>query len=256
MTTMGIARPRADARRRAVAVPLLCWRTWMVAGAVLMLGTMLTSLAAWADPTFPPLTGRIVDEANLLSAADMATLTQQLAELEKKSTDQLVVVTLKSLQGYEIADFGYRLGRAWGLGQKDRKDNGVLLIVAPNERKVRIEVGRGLEPVLTDATSRLIIESHILPAFRRGEFSMGVLAGAKDIQDVLLGDVEGVKARAKGAKRPPQAKQVDWITLAFWGVFISMIVVQWIQHLFRAPPVPAKSWSQMTKEERDRKSVV
>ena len=161
---------------------------------------LLCFTISWAQPTFPALTGRVVDEAGLLSSADKQTLTQQLAALEAKSTDQLVVVTLKSLQGYEIADYGYRLGRAWGIGQGTRKDNGVLLIVVPDARKVRIEVGRGLEPTLTDATSRLIIENRILPAFRRGDFAAGIMAGARDIQDVLLGDLEGVKARAKGAR--------------------------------------------------------
>ena len=178
-----------------------------------LLACLLVISAGRAQPAFPALTGRVVDEAGLLSSADKQALTQQLAALEAKSTDQLVVVTLKSLQGYEIADYGYRLGRAWGIGQGTRKDNGVLLIVVPSQRKVRIEVGRGLEPTLTDATSRLIIENRILPAFRRGDFSAGVLAGAKDIQDVLLGDLEGVKARAKGAKRPANAIKVDWFGL-------------------------------------------
>lgn len=173
----------------------------------------------WAQPKFPPLTGRVVDEAGLLSPADREDLTRQFADLEAKSTDQLVVVTLLSLQGYEIADYGYRLGRAWGIGQGERKDNGVLLIVVPSARKVRIEVGRGLEPVLTDATSRLIIENRILPAFRRGDFRAGILAGAKDIQDVLLGNAEEVRARAKGARRPANAQPVDWFGIAVFAAF-------------------------------------
>ena len=112
--------------------------------------------AVMAEPQFPPLTGRVVDTAHLLSGADRAELTADIAALETRSSDQLVVVTLGSLQGYEIEEFGYKLGRFWQIGQKD-KDNGVLLIVAPNERKVRIEVGRGLEPILTDALSKSII---------------------------------------------------------------------------------------------------
>ena len=104
--------------------------------------------------TFPRLTGRVVDEAGILDAATRAELTQKLADLEAKSTDQLVVVTLRSLQGTSIEDYGYQLGRAWQIGQKG-KNNGVLLIVAPNERKVRIEVGYGLEGTLTDAITSL-----------------------------------------------------------------------------------------------------
>src|SRR5581483_5381968 len=97
-----------------------------------------------AEPTFPALTGRVVDDADLLSPADEQELTDELKALEDKSSDQVVVVTLPSLQGYAIEDYGYRLGRHWGIGTA-KLNNGVLLIVAPNERKVRIEVGYGLE---------------------------------------------------------------------------------------------------------------
>ena len=98
-----------------------------------------------------------------------ARIEQDLTALEEKSTDQLVVYTTRSLQGYPIEDFGYRLGRDWQIGQKG-KNNGVILIVAPNDRKVRIEVGRGLEPQLTDLMTKLIVENAILPAFRRNDF--------------------------------------------------------------------------------------
>ena len=164
---------------------------------------LLLATAALADRSFPPLTGRIVDEAALLSADDRRALEAELKALEEKSTDQLVVYTTRSLQGYPIEDFGYRLGRAWAIGQKD-KNNGVILIVAPSDRKVRIEVGRGLEPQLTDIMTKLIIENAILPAFRRNDFAGGIKAGVRDIRDVLLGDAEAVKQRAKGgAKRSP-----------------------------------------------------
>ena len=94
---------------------------------------------------------------------------------------------MPSLQGYEIEEFGYQLGRHWGIGQKG-KDNGVLLIVAPNDRKVRIEVGRGLEPLMTDLMSKIIIENAIVPEFRRGNFGAGIRAGVRDIKHSLLGD--------------------------------------------------------------------
>jgi uncharacterized protein len=204
-----------------------------------LLVLLLSCLTGWAQPKFPALTGRVVDEAGLLSSADKQTLTLQLATLEARSTDQLVVVTLKSLQGYEIADYGYRLGRAWGIGQGTRKDNGVLLIVVPDAKKVRIEVGRGLEPTLTDATSRLIIENRILPAFRRGDFAAGIMAGARDIQDVLLGDLDGVKARAKGAKRPANAKKVDWAGLAIFAFIASSIIWNIWHGMRRVQPLPA-----------------
>src|SRR5690606_9503078 len=107
-------------------------------------------------------------------------LTTRLEALERDTTDQLVVVTVPDLQGREIEDYGYQLGRAWGIGQAEN-DNGVLLIVAPIERKVRIEVGYGLEGVLTDALSALIIQNQILPAFRDGDYALGVAQGVAAI---------------------------------------------------------------------------
>ena len=119
---------------------------------------LLFVTGAYAEPKFPPLTGRVVDDAHLLTPADKAAIEADLKALEAKSSDQLVVYTTNSLQGYPIEDYGYQLGRAWGIGQKGT-NNGVLLIVAPTERKVRIEVGRGLEPQLTDLMTSLIIRN-------------------------------------------------------------------------------------------------
>jgi uncharacterized protein len=147
----------------------------------------LTAVGVAQTLTFPILTGRVVDDAGLLSPGDRATLTASLADLEAKTTDQLVVVTLKSLQGTAIEDYGYQLGRQWKIGQKD-KDSGVLLIVASSERKVRIEVGYGLEGTLTDAATRLIIENAILPAFRTGDFAGGIKKGADQIIQLLRAD--------------------------------------------------------------------
>jgi uncharacterized protein len=143
--------------------------------------------AAAATPKFPDLTGRVVDDAGVLSASTQSSLTEMLAEHERATGEQIVVVTLPSLQGLTIEDFGYQLGRTWGIGQKG-KNNGALLIVAPKEHKVRIEVGYGLEGTLTDATSRTIIERTILPNFRRGDFNAGVIAGTTSILKVLRGE--------------------------------------------------------------------
>ena len=117
---------------------------------------LLLSTSLWAAPEFPALSGRVVDEAGLLTPAQTQSLTQALAAAEQNTSNQLVVVTLPDLQGYDIADYGYQLGREWGIGSKEN-DNGVLLIVAPNDRKVRIEVGYGLEGVLTDALSSCLL---------------------------------------------------------------------------------------------------
>jgi uncharacterized protein len=139
-----------------------------------------------ATPDFPELTGRVVDRAGLLSQRDQAEVEAALAQLEQTTGDQLVVVTLPSLQGLPIEEFGYQLGRHWGIGQAG-KDNGALLIVAPEERSVRIEVGYGLEGELTDALSRTIIESGILPHFRQGDFAAGIKSGVATIVTTLGG---------------------------------------------------------------------
>ena len=157
---------------------------------------------AAAAPTFPALTGRVVDDAHVLSTQTQADLTAKLAALEQKNGDQLVVVTLPSLQGDEIEDYGYQLGRAWGIGQKG-KDNGVLFIVAPNEKKVRIEVGYGLEGVMTDALSSVILQRTVLPKFRDGDVEGGVVAGTNAIVSQLGLDPAQAQANAQAAEQAP-----------------------------------------------------
>jgi len=203
-------------------------------------GLVLVALLAGAviaEPVFPKLTGRVVDEAGLLTQGERSAIEGELAALEAASTDQLVVVTLNSLQGYTIEDFGYRLGRAWGIGQKD-KDNGVLLIVAPKDRKVRMEVGRGLEPVMTDAMSKLIIDNAILPAFRSGDFAGGIRAGVRDIKAVLLGDAEEVKARAKAPRRSSQPDALQIILFLFWLGIVLFVIWAVVRSSLHAQNMP------------------
>ena len=187
---------------------------------VFCLAVLLPS--AQAEPEFPALTGRVVDDADLLSPADEQALTEKLKELEEKSSDQLVVVTLPSLQGYTIEDFGYQLGRHWGIGTKEL-DNGVLLIVAPNERKVRIEVGYGLEPILTDALSRVIIDNAILPRFRSGDFPGGIKTGVEDIGLALTGDTAELERRAS-ARHDADEVPIDWFTILFYIAIFVLIM--------------------------------
>ena len=153
-------------------------------GLLIALLLALTGQAAVAQ-NFPKLTGRVVDEANLLDPQQEAALSAKLEGLEARTKRQLVVTTLASLEGYEISDYGYRLGRAWAIGQDGKgeteKDNGAILIVAPNERKLRIEVGYGLEPVLTDGLSSTIIRNDITPRFKEGDFAGGINAGVDRI---------------------------------------------------------------------------
>lgn len=175
-----------------------------------------------AAPTFPPLTGRVVDNAQLLSAEAEAKLTDELATLEQATGRQLVVATLPSLQGYEIEDYGYQLLRAWGIGRKAEND-GVILIVAPNEKAVRVEVGYGLEPVLTDALSSLIIQRSLLPAFREGRFEEGVVAGTTELMKQLsLPDSEARALVAQAAAQDTVRKAKPGSS---WPVIIMIIVV-------------------------------
>jgi uncharacterized protein len=145
----------------------------------------LASLALALD--FPPLTGRVVDQANIMTAQSRTDLEAKLKELEDKSGIQLVVATVKSLQGSDVETYANDLFRSWKLGEA-KKNNGVLLLIAPAEHKVRIEVGYGLEGTLTDALSSVIISSAIVPRFKTGDFSGGIERGVDGIVSVLSGD--------------------------------------------------------------------
>lgn len=180
-----------------------------------------------AEITFPTLTGRVVDDAQLLTPEQEQALTGKLATLEQQTGDQLVVVTVPSLQDQEIEDFGYQLGRTWGIGQKEN-DGGALLIVAPNERKVRIEVGYGLEGVLTDAYSSMIIRDDILPAFRTGDYAAGIIAGTDAVIAQLTADPAEAQARAAEAKSAASEREAPIlpaliIFLIFFFLFISLV---------------------------------
>ena len=156
---------------------------------LLALALLAGDLARAAEPEFPPLTGRVVDRAGLLSERDQGELEAALARFEEETTNQIVVATIGSLQGLPIEDYGYQLGRHWGIGQ-EALDNGALLIVAPEERAVRIEVGYGLEGELTDALSRTIIETRILPHFRQSDFAAGIKAGVAAMISALGGSYD------------------------------------------------------------------
>ena len=183
-----------------------------------------------SEPKFPPLTGRVVDEAGVLDSRTVGELTLMLADHERDTGQQVVVVTLRSLQGYTIEDYGYQLGRHWGIGQKGA-NNGALLIVAPKEHKVRIEVGYGLEGTLTDAISSTIIQNYILPSFKRGDYSAGIVAGTTSILSVLGGN------SLSPPPPPPQPLtfwQGPWEIVVIWGLLFfgawGYFLVLWFRH--------------------------
>ena len=190
-----------------------------------LLPLLLLALAFIGGPavaqTFPTLTGRVVDEANIIPPDVEAQLDAKLAALETQSQRQLVIVTLSSLQGYDISDYGYQLGRTWGIGSTARND-GAMLIVAPNERKVRIEVGYGLEPVLTDGMSFLIINNAILPHFKAGDMAGGIVAGSDQIIRQLT--LPEDQARALAAKANTMQKEANQEGIPI-GMIIWLVII-------------------------------
>jgi uncharacterized protein len=163
----------------------------------------------------PPLTGRIVDAAHLLPADLAASLSAELAAHEARTGNQVAVLTLPSLEGEPLEEFSHRVATTWKLGQKGT-DNGVLVLVVPGDRKVRIEVGYGLEGTLTDAKSSRIIREEMVPRFRDGDFSGGIAAGVK----AVLGTIEGTYT-------PPERKTVPvgTSTESALGIFFLAVVV-------------------------------
>ena len=199
---------------------------WRIGGIVLSLALVLWLAPAIAEPTFPALTGRVVDDAKLLSDVDEQALTADLKALEDKSSDQLVVVTLPRCKAMPSRITAISSG-AIGASAPKQLNNGVLLIVAPNERKVRIEVGRGLEPILTDALSKIIIENAILPRFRAGDFAGGIKDGVRDITLALTGDAAELEERAK-ARHDADNPTIDWMMVIFWSLIILWFIwVMW-----------------------------
>jgi uncharacterized protein len=183
--------------------------------------TLLLTLVCARAETFPPLTGRVVDAANVLSAQTRADLTTKLADLETRSSIQLVVATVPSLERQEIEPYANDLFRAWKLGEA-KQNNGVLLLVAPKEHRVRIEVGYGLEGTLTDALSKLIIVNAMTPRFKAGDFNGGITRGVDDVITTLTTD------QSDWQKKPDLRQQDDspgWLVAL---VFIFVIIIFFI----------------------------
>ena len=202
-------------------------RQLIVAGVVLLLGTSL----AQADPPVPPLSGRVVDLAHVLDQATANRITGELANFEKQKQIQLVVVTLPDLAGYTIEDWGLALGRGWGIGQKGN-NNGVLLVVAPKDRQLRIEVGYGLEGDLPDATANQIIQGIIIPRFRSGDLALGIEAGVQAIIKILGGQIQGVEI---GTRESPDVGSGANGFPAMLVFLIFFIFIVMLNHRRRSP---------------------
>ena len=191
----------------------------------LWLAVLVAVSPAYAQ-TFPKLTGRVVDQAGLLTPAQIVDLGSKSEALEQRTGRQFVVATVKSLEGRPIEDYGYRLGRAWGIGN-EQKDDGVILLVAPNERKVRIETGYGARVFLTDAVSSVIIREDIVPRFKAGDYGGGITAGAdKIIQTMALPPAEAAKrAQEIGAQETRRSeRRVNPFPVLFIVVIFFVII--------------------------------
>ncbi|WP_375403558.1 TPM domain-containing protein [uncultured Sphingomonas sp.] len=210
-----------------------------MAGWRLILALLLAVLAGAARAqTFPKFTGLVVDAANVLPPAVEADLTAKLGALQRDTKRQLVVATVANMQGYPIADYGYRLGRAWGVGLAD-VNNGAILLIAPNEppgqRGPRIEVGYGLEPVLTDALSSVIINERMMPRLKGGDVPGAMTAGVDAIVAQLRASPDEAKARTDAAvaefdrthRRRTQQDGGGGVpgSLIFWGVIFAFVVL-------------------------------
>src|SRR6516164_4821527 len=189
-----------------------------------LVGLLCAGLVTFAANR-PALTGRIVDQANVIPADTRSAIEQKLAELEDKSGIQLVVATVTSLDGQEIEPYANDLFRIWKLGEKT-KNNGVLLLVAPKERRVRIEVGYGLEGTLTDALSKVIISNAIAPRFKTGDFDGGVARGVDDIITVLTTDAAEWQQRPSlRLDHQPPPSWLDWLLMAAAIAFMTLFIV-------------------------------
>lgn len=203
-----------------------------------LLALLLIAAAGTAQAqTFPKFTGLVVDDANVLSPAVEADLATKLEALQEDTNRQLVVATIADVQGYPLEEYGYRLGRAWGVGLKD-VNNGAILFLAPNnpagQRGPRIEVGTGLEPILTDALSGIIIRTEMMPRLRAGGDIAGAMtAGADAIIAQLRASPEEAKARTDAAiaefdkanRRSPQGSGGFPVSIVFWLIVLAFVVL-------------------------------
>ncbi len=191
----------------------------------LALSALLWTAGVALSLTLPALTGRIVDRANIIPTETRSAIEQKLADLEARSGIQLVVATVTSLEGQEIEPYANELFRSWKLGEKT-KNNGVLLLVAPNERRVRIEVGYGLEGTLTDALSKVIISNAITPRFKTGDFGGGISRGVDDIITVLTTDSSEWQQRPSlRLDNQPTSDPTNWILIAALIVLATLLIV-------------------------------
>lgn len=207
-------------------------------------GLLLLAAPAFAQ-TFPKLAGNpVVDQADIIPAAEEAALNAQLLDLEKSTGHQLVVATVSDLEGRDVSDYGYRLGREWQIGDAE-KDDGVVFLIAPNERKMNISVGYGLEPVLTDALSGRIIRDTVTPLFKTNDYPGGIQAGVNAIAEQIKLPPEEAKARAAAAAANERDRADD-------GNFGGLFFVGFIIFIFFVLPMLSRLGRRGKKRRKGR----
>ena len=200
---------------------------WGNAVGLLLAALVMVLAAPVAAQTFPQLTGRVVDQANLLRPEQELDIKSKSEALYAQTGRQFVVATVSSLEGRTIEDYGYRLGRHWKIGDVKR-DDGVILLVAPKEKKVRIETGYGARVFLTDAISSLIINQHILPRFKAGDMGGGIVAGADQIVKTMsLPPAEAQKQADRVQQEQVQRRRdgPNLMPMIFWGMVILFVIL-------------------------------
>jgi uncharacterized protein len=195
-----------NAARTCLLALLLCWGS-----------------TALADVAVPPLVGRVVDQTATLSSGDVDALQQTIRAFEASKGSQIAVLMVPTTQPETIEQYSIRVAEAWKIGRK-KYDDGVLLVVAKNDRKLRIEVGYGLEGALTDVTSKRIIDEIITPGFRRGDFAGGISLGVKTMMGIIEG--EKLPPPPPPPSPPPQQYGSNWLTshidpgFLFFGIIV------------------------------------
>ena len=198
--------------------------------ALALLAFSLLATPAFAQ-TFPKLTGRVVDAAHILRPEQVVDLTSKSEALEAQTGRQFVVATVPGLEGRTIEDYGYRLGRTWGIGEKG-KDDGVILLVAPNEKKVRIETGYGARVFLTDAVSSVIIREAIVPRFKAGDLPGGIMAGADEIirqMSLPAGEAQRNVQQAEQRTEQRQHSGAGALPMIFWFMIVAFVLLSFIR---------------------------
>jgi len=198
-----------------------CRRLATLAVLVLTIGAAVGPASAQGTVTLPSPVGRVNDFANVLDPSVEATLDARLKAVEDRTTAQIAVATVPSLQGLTVEEYAERLFRTWGIGQA-KVDNGVLVLVAPTDREMRIEVGYGLEGVLPDGLAGAIIRETFIPRFREDDYAGGIVAGVSRVAEIVernhvLTDDERAALDAPDEDLPPR-----WLMVPFFGIFIGV----------------------------------